>query len=241
MFPDRLLVRVAHPEYGLLTPDRFMKGAHEEALLNLSRLALVEAIRSSAHFLKLGVALTFSVNIGAVSLLQLPIPDLVLMHRPEANNWPGLILEVPAQQIPSKIEALKARWSRLQQSGVSIAIDNFGLRAFHLDLLNQLPVAEIKIDRVLVEGCISNSGSANICKTIVQMAHNFGSKAVAVGVSTASDLRRLAEFDCDMGQGFLFGKPINSQQLHGLVTNFKGQAMESDLEKDGNPFAAAKV
>jgi EAL domain-containing protein (putative c-di-GMP-specific phosphodiesterase class I) len=234
-----LLVRVTHPEYGLLTPDRFLKGADEDALLKLSRLALVEAILSGAKFLKSGIALSFSANIGAVDLLQLPIADLALMHRPEASNWPGVILEVPAQQFANKAEALKTRSPRLQQAGVSIAIDNFGARAFQLDLLNQFPVAEIKIDRALVESSPVNSGGENICKTIVQMAHNFGCKAVAVGISTEADLHRFAEFGCDMGQGFLFGKPLNWQQLLGMVAGSKTQRTEPSSAQDGNLLAAS--
>jgi EAL domain-containing protein (putative c-di-GMP-specific phosphodiesterase class I) len=223
MVGAELLVRVAHPERGLLTPDQFMKGTDDDALIDLSRLALIEAVRSSAHFFELGIALRLSINISMSQLLRLPIVDLVLMHRPEQTNWPGLILEVPAQQITNNVETLKARLPRLQQSGISIAIDNFGLRAFNLNLLNELLLAEIKIDRALVEGCATNPANANMCKTIIQMAHNFGSKAVAVGISTEADLRQLSEFGCDMGQGFLFGKPITRQQMDALVASIKGQ------------------
>jgi EAL domain-containing protein (putative c-di-GMP-specific phosphodiesterase class I) len=223
MVGAELLVRIAHPERGLLAPDQFMKGTDDDALIDLSRLALIEAVRSSAHFLQLGVALRTSINISMSQLLRLPIPDLVLMHRPEQADWPGLILEVPAQQI-TNVEALKPRLPRLQQFGVSLAIDNFGLRAFNLNLLNEIPLAEIKIDRALVEGCASNSGNANMCKTIIQMAHNFGSKAVAVGISTEADLRQLSEFGCDMGQGFLIGKPVNREQMDALILSVKGQA-----------------
>lgn len=219
-----LLVRIGDPERGLLTPDQFIKGADDEALIDLSRLALIEAVRSSAHFLESGIGLKFSINISVSTLLRLPVADLVLMHRPDRSDWPGLILEVPAQQLASKIEALKARSARLQQAGVSIALDNFGLRAFDLNLLNELPLAEIKIDRTLVDGCAANAGSANMCKTVVQIAHNFGCQAVAVGISTEADLHRLAEFGCDLGQGFLFGKPVNRQEMDGLIVSFKGQA-----------------
>ncbi len=219
-----LLVRIAHPERGLLTPDQFLTGNNEDSLVDLSRLALIDAVKSSAHFLQLGIALRPSINIGMRALLRLPIADLVLMHRPEQVDWPGLTLEVPAQQLANMIEALKTRLPRLQQSGVSIAIDNFGLRAFDLSLLNELPLAEIKIDRALVEGCASNPGNANMCKTIVQMAHNFGAKAAAVGISTAADLQQLAEFGCDFGQGFLLGKPLVRQQMDALILSVKGQA-----------------
>lgn len=213
-----LLVRIAHPERGLLRPDQFMKGTDDDALVDLSRLALIEAVRSSAHFLEKGVNLLLSINIGVIPFLQVPIADLVLLHRPERGDWPGLLLEMPAQQVAAKFDSLKARLPRLQQTGISIALDNFGLRAFDFNLLNEVPFAEIKIDRALVEGCASSPGNANMCKTIIQMAHNFGSKAVAVGISAEADLRHIAQFGCDMGQGYLLGKPMDRQQMDSVVS-----------------------
>jgi EAL domain-containing protein (putative c-di-GMP-specific phosphodiesterase class I) len=218
-----LLVRIVHPERGLLTPDQFLTGNNEDSLVDLSRLALIEAVKASARFLELGIALRPSINISMSQLSRLPIEDLVLMHRPEQSDWPGLILEVPAQQVGNKIEALKTRLPRMQQTGISIALDNFGLRAFDLNLLNELPPAEIKIDRALVDGCASNVGSANMCKTIIQMAHNFGAKAVAVGISTVADLHQLSEFGCNMGQGFLLGKPVSQQQMSALILSVKNK------------------
>lgn len=220
-----LMVRVAHPEHGLLTPDQFMKGTDEDTLLKLSRLALIAALESSIHFFKPGgVALQFSINISASNLLRLPMKELVQMHRPEHKDWPGLLLEVPSHQVANNLQSLKTRMHDLRQFGVSIAIDNFGLRPFPLNVLNELPSAEIKIDRTLVNGCATNSNNANTCKTIVQMAHNFGCKAVGVGISTEADLQWLTEFGCDMGQGFLVGKPINRQQMDALIANFKSRA-----------------
>jgi len=226
MLGVEVLARVAHPEFGLLTPDLFLRGADEDALLSLSRLALVKALKASAHFLELGIALQPAINIGADELLRLPICDLVTMHRPERGDWPGLILEVPERQVINKIDHLKARASSLRQAGVSIAIDNVGCGSSCLGILNQLPFSELKIDRSLVKGAV-NAGNANICKTIIQMAHNFGGRATAVGISTEAELRTLLGFDCDFGQGFLFGKPMTIEQIDGLIANFKSQTAES--------------
>lgn len=225
MLGAELVVRVADAERGLLTPGQFLKDAHEDTLLDLSRLAVTEALQAGEHFLKFGVALRLSVNIGAGNLLELPLADLMSMHRPQRSDWPGLILEVPARQVVNKIASLKARSPQLQQLGIAVAIDNFGPSAFNLSILNELAFAEIKIDRALVDGCATDPGNANMCRTIVQMAHNFGSKAVAVGISTEADLKRLAELGCDMGQGFLLGKPISRQQMDALIANFKIQTI----------------
>jgi EAL domain-containing protein (putative c-di-GMP-specific phosphodiesterase class I) len=89
-------------------------------------LAVINALKTSAHFHKLGVALEISINITADVLLQLPMADLILLHRPECSDWAGLILEIPERQIVNKMESLQARLPKLRQCGASIAIDNFG-------------------------------------------------------------------------------------------------------------------
>jgi EAL domain-containing protein (putative c-di-GMP-specific phosphodiesterase class I) len=218
------VARIAHPQLGLLSPDQFLKGADQDALLNLSRAALVDAIRASAHFHETGIALQIAINISADNLLALPISDLALMHRPERGDWAGIILEVPERQVINKIEALKARAPKLQESGVSIAIDNFGRGSTSWNVLNQIPFCEIKIDRSLIDGCAANPANAKICKTLIQMAHNFGCRAVAVGISAEADFQTLRQLDCDCVQGFLIGKPMSVREFDAMIASFKGAA-----------------
>jgi EAL domain-containing protein (putative c-di-GMP-specific phosphodiesterase class I) len=150
--------------------------------------------------------------------------ELILLHRPECSDWAGLILEIPERQIVNKMESLQARLPKLRQCGAWIAIDNFGRGSFSFEAISQMPFSEIKIDRSLVEGCANTSTNANICKTIIQIAHNFGCRAAAVGVSTPADLQLLTQLGCDMGQGFLLGKPMTAPQLDTLVASFLGRA-----------------
>jgi EAL domain-containing protein (putative c-di-GMP-specific phosphodiesterase class I)/ActR/RegA family two-component response regulator len=218
------VARIAHPQLGLLSPDQFLKGADQDALLNLSRAAMVDAIRTSTHFHQSGVALQIAINISADNLLALPISDLALMHRPERGDWAGIILEVPERQVVSKLEALKARAPKLQESGVSIAIDNFGRGSTSWNVLNQIRFCEIKIDRALIDGCASNPANAKICKTLIQMAHNFGCRAVAVGISAEADFQTLRQLECDCAQGFLIGKPMSVREFDALIASFKRPA-----------------
>jgi len=224
MIGAELVARVYHPKLGVLTPDQFLRGADEESLLKLARLALVRALKTSTHFYEMGIALLLAINISVDSLLQLPICDIVMLHRPEASNWPGLLVELPERQVVSKIEYLKARAAKFQAHGICVAIDNFGCGAVRPDLLIQMPIAEIKIDRSLVHGCATDQGNANLCKTYIQMAHNFGCRAAAVGIASGADFQLLAEFGCDVGQGFLLGKPISWQEIEALIMSFKNRS-----------------
>ncbi len=211
------MARVNHPAFGLLTPDRFLKGADQDDLLNLSNHALVNAARSSVHFHQLGLAMQISINIGVDNLLSLPISDIVSRYRPERNDWGGVLLEITGRQLVNKSTTLTRLLAELQEANIAIAMDNFGVGALYFDVLNQIKCAEIKIDRSLVEGCASDAGKKRICKSIIQMAHNFGAQAVAVGVSNEADLKTLTELDCDLAQGFLFGKPMTVGEIDSLI------------------------
>lgn len=221
MIGVEVVARVAHPEFGLLMPGQFLKGAAEDDLLKLSGLALVNALSASAHFHEIGISLIPAINIGMENLLQLPIADLVLKHRPQSRDWAGLLLEIPERQVVNKIEFLKARAPKLQQCGVSIAIDNFGRGPTYLGIFNEIPFSEIKMDRSLVESCATNESAGKICKSFVQLAHNFGIRATAVGISNEADLRTLREFGCDIGQGFLLGDPVTMREIDALIARFK--------------------
>jgi EAL domain-containing protein (putative c-di-GMP-specific phosphodiesterase class I) len=211
------MARVNHPTFGMLTPDRFLKGADQDDLLNLASHALVNAARSSVHFHQLGLAMQISINIGVENLLALPISDIVSRYRPERNDWGGVLLEITGRQLLNKSATLTRLLTELQQANIPIAMDNFGVGALYLDVLNQIKCAEIKIDRSLVEGCASDAGKRRSCKSIIQLAHNFGALAVAVGVSNEADFNTLTGLDCDLAQGFLFGKPMTVGEIDSLI------------------------
>jgi EAL domain-containing protein (putative c-di-GMP-specific phosphodiesterase class I) len=210
-------VRVTHPQHGVLPPARFLGGASEEGLAGLAAQAIGSAVKTSATFFRAGAPLKFAVNINVDTLAKLPVAILVERHRPADDQWPGLVFDVTETQVLTKTALLKSRVSGLQQAGVSLAIDNFGRGNSSFGIFKELPFAEIKIDRSCVHGCADDDGKAKICKSMIELAHNFGSKASAVGIETSADVQKLAQFGCDNGQGYLFAKPMTEQELMAMV------------------------
>jgi EAL domain-containing protein (putative c-di-GMP-specific phosphodiesterase class I) len=217
-------VRVTHPEHGILPPARFLGGASEEDLTQLAARAIAKTVKTSATFFSAGVSMKFAINVDVETLAKLPVAILVEKHRPPDDQWPGLVFDVTETQVLTKTALLKARVAGLHQAGVSLAIDSFGRGSSSFGIFKELPFSELKIDRSFVQGCASNSGNANVCKTMIELAHNFGSKAAAVGIETAEDMRKLADLGCDSGQGYLFAKPMSEQELMGMVMAARGAA-----------------
>jgi EAL domain-containing protein (putative c-di-GMP-specific phosphodiesterase class I) len=210
-------VRVTHPQHGVLPPARFLGGAGEEDLTGLAAQAIASAVKTSATFFKAGVSMKFAININVETLAKLPVAILVEKHRPQDDQWPGLVFDVTEMQVLTKTAILKSRVAGLLQAGVSLAIDNFGRGNSSFGLFKELPFSEIKIDRSFVHGCAVDRGNANICKAMIELGHSFGSKTSAVGIETSEDAQKLAELGCDSGQGYLFAKAMTEQELMAMV------------------------
>jgi EAL domain-containing protein (putative c-di-GMP-specific phosphodiesterase class I) len=231
-------VRVTHPQHGVLPPARFLGGASPEDLSQLATQAIAKTVKTSAAFFTSGVPLKFAINISVETLAKLPVAILIEKYRPANEQWPGLVFDVTETQVLTKTALLKSRIAGLHQAGVSLAIDNFGRGNSSFGLFKELPFCELKIDRSFVHGCASDQDNANVCKSMIELAHNFGSKATAVGIESAEDVRKLADLGCDGGQGYLFAKPVTEQELKGMVMAAQGASKRVGQAPDQGDAAA---
>jgi EAL domain-containing protein (putative c-di-GMP-specific phosphodiesterase class I) len=209
--------RARHPNYGVLIPSAFMPGASEGAVIKLSEQALDQALKASLNFSKLGVNLRLAVNIPINALVKIPVIDIVQSHRARFEKWPGVIIDIAEEQIVSDLPLASDITKKLAPLDVKLAVDDFGRGYSSLVRLKELPFAELKLDRAFVTDCGSDKVNAPLCKTVIDLAHNFGSIAVAVGIEKASDALALVSMGCDYGQGFLLGQPMPEERFISLL------------------------
>jgi EAL domain-containing protein (putative c-di-GMP-specific phosphodiesterase class I) len=209
--------RVRHPALGMLPPGAFMPEADEQAVTQLTERALISALSAASTFTQLGISLRLAVNISLAALVTLPITEMIREYGPKKANWPGLILDVTEEQIVSDLALVRGTAERLATFNVKLAIDDFGRGQLSLAKLKELSFAELKLDRAFVTNCGSDKVNAAVCKTVVDLAHNFGGVAVAIGVEKAADVHALQGMGCDLGQGFLFGQPMPQERLTALL------------------------
>jgi EAL domain-containing protein (putative c-di-GMP-specific phosphodiesterase class I)/CheY-like chemotaxis protein len=209
--------RARHPQYGILLPGAFMPNAKEDAVAKLSELALNNALKAGLTFSNLGINLRLTVNIPVPVLVKLPIEDIVKKHQPNADKWSGLIIDVPEEQIISDLALASELTKKLERLNVRLAIDDFGRGYSSLAKLGELPFAELKLDRSFVTDCGTDKVNAPLCKTVIDLAHNFGRVAVAMGIEKASDAHALVSMGCDYGQGFLLGQPMPEERFISLL------------------------
>ena len=194
-----------------------MPGASESSLITLSEQALARGLEASLGFAKLGLNMRLAVNIPADILAKVPIADIVETFRPRFEKWPGATIDVPEEQIILELALAEKIANQLRPFNVDLAIDNFGRGYSTLARAKTLPFAEFKLDRIFVTDCGSDKVNARLCKTVIDLAHGFGSIAVGVGIQKASDALALVSMGCDYGQGFLLGEPMPKQRLASLL------------------------
>jgi EAL domain-containing protein (putative c-di-GMP-specific phosphodiesterase class I) len=229
--------RVRHPEFGVLSPNAFMPGASIDHVVELSELALEKVLSAGQNFAKLGINLRLAINIPVDALTQLPITKIVQQFHAPGENWPGLIIDVTEEQIVTDLALAHKITKQLEQYNIKLAIDEFGRGYSSLARLKELPFAELKLDRAFVTDCGSDKVNAPLCKTVIDLAHNFGSIAVAIGIEKASDVVALISMGCDYGQGFLLGQPMPEARFLTLLK----QRSQSRPNNHGNgPSATAE-
>lgn len=209
--------RIRHPLNGIVLPGSFMPGASESSVVKLAELGLVNVLKAGGTFAKLGINLRLTVNIQVPALVKLPVEDIVRVHRPPGDKWPGLIIDVPEEQILGDLALAGELTKTLEKSHVQLAIDDFGRGYSSLARLGELPFAELKLDRTFVADCGTDKVNAPLCKTVIDLAHNFGRTAVAIGIEKAADVVALVTMGCDYGQGFLLGQPMPEERFISLL------------------------
>jgi len=211
------LARIHHPQFGILPPGGFLPDVDEENIGELAQQALLATLCDWTMFDQAGFNLHLAVNVPVGVLQRLPIAALVAEYRPQAEHWPGLIVEITEDQIARDITLANEIATQLRAAGISIAIDSFGAGYSSFSSLRNLPFAELKLDRSFVRDCAIDATNAAICQTAIDLAHRFGSAAVAEGIESQADLQALMVMGCDFGQGALIAPPMPKERFLDLL------------------------
>jgi EAL domain-containing protein (putative c-di-GMP-specific phosphodiesterase class I) len=211
------LARARHPVRGVVAPFFFLPGANEEDMHKLTEQVILTAIGDWEIFNEHGVAMKFAVNVPVSAFVKLPIARMLREARPQAANWPGLVLEVTEDQIINDLGLANDVAASLRELNCELALDDFGAGYSSLARLRQLPFSELKIDRSYVKNCPEDEINAALCETIVELGRRFGLKTVSEGIESIRESHKLQGIGVDVGQGYLFAKPMPKGELINLM------------------------
>jgi EAL domain-containing protein (putative c-di-GMP-specific phosphodiesterase class I) len=217
--------RARHPQHGVLLPAAFMPGAADAAdasAIKLSELALASALNTGIIFSKLGINIPITVNIQPAIVAKLAIEDIVKAQHPRADNWPGLVIDMREEDIISDLALAGKLSDRLEPHNVRLAIDEFGDGYAALAQFGEMPFAELKLAHKFIADCGTDKVNMPLCKSVIDLAHNYRRNVVAVGIEKAADAQALGSLGCDYGQGFLLGQPMPEQRFIALLRQRSG-------------------
>ncbi|WP_026896279.1 sensor domain-containing protein [Clostridiisalibacter paucivorans] len=107
--------------------------------------------------------------------------------------------------------------NKLKNLGVMIALDDFGVGYSSLNQLKNLPVDVIKVDKSFVKNIITDANDAVLVRSIIKMSKALKLKVVAEGIEDFNQLKFLQSYDCDIGQGYLFSKPVDADTIENIL------------------------
>ena len=215
------LVRWNRPGHGLVMPGEFLPVAAKAGLMPaIDRLVLRRAVAVQARWRWAGLVhadWTLSINQTASSLaapdwaeaLEAALVRVGWKTTTDVAPPFGLQIELTEDQLALDLPGAMAALTRLRPMGIALAIDDFGTGYSSLTYLRRMPVTTLKIDASFVKGIEADGDARQIVEAIIGLAKKFGFVALAEGIECEAALQTLIDLGCDLGQGYLFERPLS--------------------------------
>ena len=215
------LLRWQHPALGLLGPDKFIPLAEEcglivpisEWLIDTGAAQLRQWLDSGRP--EMGLAINLSPSHFRHPELVETVRDAMARHGLPAGH---LELELTEGMLMDDLGDTLSILDALSLAGARLAIDDFGTGYSSLGYLTRFPIHVLKIDRSFIHDLPGNAGNLNITRAIIAMARGLELVAVAEGVETEAQADLLRRENCDILQGYLYGKPMPEADFSRLLS-----------------------
>ncbi len=210
------LIRLRHPEQGLVSPQRFIAIAEERGLIvPLGEWLLNEICEQLNRWKIAGLpAVRVDMNISPVQITRPDFATSVLEVLTTHRIDPRLIgMEITETAMMRNLPEASRQIELLAAVGIAFSIDDFGTGYSSLGQLDKLPVQSLKIDRTFIDRICLSDGTYSIVDAVVRMGHSLGLSVVAEGVEDHEQWACLRHLGCDIIQGFLFSKPLQASDV----------------------------
>jgi PAS domain S-box-containing protein len=207
-----ILARWQHPEKGLILPANFIQVAEETGQIGLLTEHVLRGAFVAAR--QLPDVPFFSVNVSPCQLRDNDLPSLFARLGDE-TGYPlnKLTVEITESALVDNLEQARAVVGQLRELGCRLSLDDFGTGYSSLHHLRSLPFDELKIDRSFVSSMGAKRESRKIVAAVAGLGKSLGLTIVAEGIETEENAEMLSWLGCEVGQGWLFGKPLPATSL----------------------------
>ncbi len=223
------LIRLRHPERGLIRPDHFIPIAEETGLIApVGDWVVQEACEQAARWQVAGLpALRVAVNLSPVQFSNNNLADGIIRTLAKNNLDPHLFeVEITESVLIHETRNVTQVLEHLQKNGVQIAMDDFGTGYSSLGYLLRFPFNRIKIDRSFVKDMTENPDAAAIVGAVVALARRLNMSTIAEGVETLDQFNRLRDEGCDEVQGYYFSRPLPAEDITAMMIDGKASSLK---------------
>jgi diguanylate cyclase (GGDEF)-like protein len=214
------LVRWRRPGHGLVSPLEFIPLAEQAGVIaSLGAFVLREACAEAQTWADAGIGdVPVTVNVSARQLLDAEFERTVEAALEHTGLDPSrLVVEVTESSVMHQPNATIPRLDRLSETGVRMALDDFGEGYSSLGHLRDLPIDILKIARPFVRELSADSNDPALVRGIIELARSLGLQLIAEGIESPEQQAILRAFGCQLGQGFLFSRPLESEELRAVL------------------------
>ncbi|EHS1185807.1 EAL domain-containing protein [Vibrio vulnificus] len=219
------LVRWLHPTKGLLYPASFIELAEQSGLINeIGDCVLAQACQFIAQAAPEKPIVSINISASQLSDPQLfeRFIGIIQKYGVDAHS---LKFELTETTLMQNIQSCTNILLKFKQLGIQIAIDDFGTGYSSLAVLKDVPANYLKIDKSFIDQINSNTGDQKVAQSIITLAHHLDMQVIAEGVEQIEQEELLAQFQCDFGQGYLFGRPAPLDSIRANTKSINSQAV----------------
>lgn len=215
------LVRWHHIKEEYISPAEFIPVAEITGqIYDLERRIVRNVLEQKKLWEEQGINMEISINLSSKSLISYPnfklLEEIFLDFEADYSN---IVVEITETAAISNIEIAIERLNVLKKMGLKIALDDFGTGYSSLTYLLMLPIDIIKLDKSYINSQRTDTNDISIVKFIISLAHSLGLRVVAEGIETRSQLEYLKNMNCEYGQGYFIGKPMNVKEINEILFN----------------------
>lgn len=209
------LIRWVHPRKGIINPVDFIPLVEESNLIHsLTDFVLNESLYKLSQLNTNGYYPTLSVNISPKNILNPNFVDRVANILDQHDIKKECVeLEIAESFLMYNPEKVNLILRNFKNHNIKLSIDDFGTGYSSLSYLNRFPIDIIKLDKFFISQLSLKKGTYYIVESAINLAHNLGLKTIAEGIEDEDTEKMLIDMGCDMGQGFLYSKPLNDQDI----------------------------
>ncbi len=218
------LLRWFHPEKGYIPPMDYIPLIEETGqIFDITSLILKMAFEQKKTLNEKGYShLKLAVNISSKSLIKGGLDKEIAKLLEEYKIKPEeIIIEITETSFRRNLEGCIYTLTKLEEMGIEIALDDFGTGYSSLAQLKRLPIHNVKMDQEFINTMKKHSEEEVVVKSIIDLAHTLGLKIIAEGIETEEQQEILLDSQCDFGQGYYLGKPMDAESFEKVLIKDK--------------------